>query len=326
MRLKIAIQTIRVSLLMCAQHASPLDCLMLDNTFDGEILLDEPMSRHTSYAIGGPARYYARVDSLSALSELRKACLKENVQIEVIGRGTNLLVSDGGFSGAIVVLGRDFRNHYVSDDGETIVAGAAASLSTIVQEALRSAISGMEFAVGTPGSVGGAIRMNAGSASDWIGSRIRRVTLLNSEGLLEMRRGTDVEWGYRTTSFLPDEIVLECELSLSKGDPFFIQGKMEASLNHRKKTQPLGRACCGSVFRNPPNTETQLSAAKMIDDLGFKGMRIGGASVSDIHANFIVNEGNAKASDVVRLMDAIRTKVLKEYGIELTPEVKFLGF
>lgn len=191
-----------------------------------------------------------------------------------------------------------------------------------MQEALRNALTGMEFAVGTPGSVGGALRMNAGSADDWIGSRVGSVTLVDASGNLVKRQGSEVEWGYRHTSFLPEETLLECELILSKGDPFFIQGKMEASLSRRKKTQPLGKACCGSVFRNPEGA----SAARLIDELGLKGTRIGAACVSEKHANFIVNEGGARAVDVVRLIDLIAAKVEGEYGIKLTPEVRFLGF
>lgn len=164
--------------------------------------------------------------------------------------------------------------------------------------------------------------MNAGSADDWMGTRVGSVTLLDGQGDLVKRQGSEVEWGYRHTSFAPDEALLECELILAKGDPFFIQGKMEASLSKRKRTQPLGKACCGSVFRNPEGA----SAAKLIDDLGLKGTRIGGACISEKHANFIVNEGGARADDVLRLMELITKKVEGEYGIKLTPEVRFLGF
>lgn len=307
---------------MTARHASPVEALLVDESFDGDIYVDEPMSKHTSYAIGGPARFFVQVFSIRALSALREACEKVGMPMTVIGRGSNLLVSDDGYEGVIVTLGRDFRNFRVDEERSAIVTGAGASLSAIVQEALRNALTGMEFGVGTPGSIGGALRMNAGSADDWIGSRVGSVTLLDGDGNLVRRLGSEVEWGYRHTSFTPDEALLECELLLAKGDPFFIQGKMEAALTRRKKTQPLGKACCGSVFRNPEGA----SAAKLIDDLGLKGTRIGGAVVSEKHANFIVNEGGAKAIDVLRLIDLISAKVEGEYGITLTPEVRFLGF
>lgn len=307
---------------MTARHASPVEALLIDGAFDGDVYINEPMSKHTSYAIGGPARFFVRVASIRALSSLRDACIRSEVPFVVVGRGSNLLVSDGGFDGVVITLGRDFRNFHVDEERAAIVSGAGTSLSSIVQEALRNALTGMEFAVGTPGSVGGALRMNAGSADDWIGSRVGSVTLVDASGNLVKRQGSEVEWGYRHTSFLPEETLLECELILSKGDPFFIQGKMEASLSRRKKTQPLGKACCGSVFRNPEGA----SAARLIDELGLKGTRIGAACVSEKHANFIVNEGGARAVDVVRLIDLIAAKVEGEYGIKLTPEVRFLGF
>lgn len=307
---------------MTARHASPVEALLIDGSFDGDVFINEPMSKHTSYAIGGPARFFVRVGSIRALTSLRDACVRSGVKFVVVGRGSNLLVSDAGFDGVVITLGRDFRNFHVDAERAAIVSGAGTSLSSVVQEALRNALTGMEFAVGTPGSVGGALRMNAGSATDWIGSRVASVTLIDSAGNMVKRAGSEVEWGYRHTSFLPDETLLECELALSKGDPFFIQGKMEASLSKRKRSQPLGKACCGSVFRNPEGA----SAAKLIDDLGLKGTRVGAACVSEKHANFIVNEGGASAADVLKLIELVAAKVEGEYGIKLTPEVRFLGF
>ena len=296
--------------------------MLVDNAFDGEVLVNEPMGKHTTYRIGGPASFYVRVDSLGCLSQLVRACIENEVPYFIAGRGSNLLVSDDGFEGVVITLGRDFRNHEVREDAATIVAGSGTLLSAIVQDALRSALSGMEFAVGTPGSLGGALKMNAGSADDWIGSRVRSVTSLAPDGKLVKRMGSDVSWGYRRTSFPAGEAILECELVLQPGDPFLIQGKMEGSLARRKKTQPLDYPSCGSVFRNPEGT----SAAKMIDELGLKGTQIGGAQISTKHANFIVNTGGAKAADVVALIELAKDKVEQAYGIELTPEVRFLGF
>lgn len=307
---------------MVAKHASPVQALLVDSGFDGEVLVNEPMGKHTTYRIGGPASFYVRVDSLGCLSQLVQACVQNEIPYFIAGRGSNLLVSDDGFDGVVIALGRDFRNHEVREESATIVAGSGTLLSTVVQDALRSALSGMEFAVGTPGSLGGALKMNAGSADDWIGSRVRSVTSLAPDGQLVKRMGSDVAWGYRRTSFPVGEAILECELVLKPGDPFLIQGKMEGSLARRKKTQPLDYPSCGSVFRNPEGA----SAAKMIDELGLKGTQVGGAQISEKHANFIVNIGGAKAADVVALIELARDKVEQGYGIELTPEVKFLGF
>lgn len=307
---------------MAAKHASPVQALLVDSAFDGEVLVNEPMGKHTTYRIGGPASFYVRADSLGCLSQLVGACVQNEIPYFIAGRGSNLLVSDDGFDGVVITLGRDFRNHEVREDAATIVAGSGVLLSAVVQDALRSALTGMEFAVGTPGSLGGALKMNAGSADDWIGSRVRSVTSLGPDGELVKRMGSDVEWGYRRTSFPVGEAILECELVLKEGDPFLIRGKMEGSLARRKKTQPLDLPSCGSVFRNPEGA----SAAKMIDELGLKGTQVGGAQISEKHANFIVNTGGAKAADVVALIELAKDKVEQGYGIELTPEVKFLGF
>lgn len=307
---------------MAAKHASPVQALLVDSAFDGEVLVNEPMGKHTTYRIGGPASFYVRADSLGCLSQLVQACVQNDVPYFIAGRGSNLLVSDDGFDGVVITLGRDFRNHEVREGTTSIVAGSGALLSTVVQDALRDALTGMEFAVGTPGSLGGALKMNAGSADDWIGSRVRSVTSLAPDGALVKRMGSDVQWGYRRTSFPVGEAILECELVLKEGDPFLIRGKMEGSLARRKKTQPLDLPSCGSVFRNPEGH----SAAKMIDELGLKGTQVGGAQISPKHANFIVNTGGAKAADVVALIELAKDKVEQGYGIELTPEVKFLGF
>lgn len=307
---------------MSAKHASPVQSLLVSDAFDGEVLIAESMAKHTTYRIGGPARFYVRTDSVGALSELVKACVREGSPYFIAGRGSNLLVADEGYDGVVITLGRDFRNFNTNPETAVIVSGAGVLLSAIVQEALRSSLAGMEFAVGTPGSVGGALRMNAGSADDWIGSRVRSVTSMDSQGVLVKRMGSDIAWGYRRTSFPPDEAILECELVLERGDPFFIQGKMEGNLARRKKTQPMGMACCGSVFRNPEGH----SAAKLIDDLGLKGTRIGDAQISEKHANFIVNLGSAKAADVLALIELAARRVEESHGIKLTTEVRLLGF
>ena len=307
---------------MAAKHASPVQSMLVDASFDGEVLVNELMGKHTSYRIGGPASFYVRVDSLGCLSQLVKACLDEGMPYFIAGRGSNLLVSDDGYEGVVITLGRDFRNIEVRKESAEIVSGAGVLLSKVVQEALRASLAGMEFAVGTPGSLGGALRMNAGLADDWIGSRVRSVTSLSPDGELVKRMGSDIEWGYRRTSFPAGEAILECELVLNEGDPFFIRGKMEGNLARRKKTQPLEFPSCGSVFRNPEGH----SAAKLIDEAGLKGTQVGGAQISTKHANFIVNTGGAKAADVVALIELAKTKVEEADGIELTPEVRFLGF
>lgn len=307
---------------MAARHTSPLQALLVDDRFDGDIYTHEPMARHTTYRIGGPARFYVRVGSIGALTRLVEVCCDEGVPWVVIGRGSNLLVADEGFEGVVISLGRDFRCMRFDEQSSRFMVGAGVLFSAVVQEAFRRSLAGLEFAVGTPGTIGGALRMNAGSRKEWIGSRVAKVTTFSPQEGLVRRAGSEIEWGYRSSSFLPDETILECELACEHADPFYIRGRMEANLSQRKKRQPMNEHSCGSVFKNPEGA----SAAALIDGLGLKGASVGGARVSNVHANFIVNTGEATARDVRELISLIARKVHEAHGIELTPEVRFLGF
>ena len=182
---------------MVARHASPLEALLVDERFDGEITPHEPMSRHTTYHIGGPARYFVRVHSVSALSRVLEACKAMGEKWYIVGRGSNLLVADEGVDGAVIVLGRDFRSMRFDSEKSRLMLGAGVPLSSAVQEAFRRSLAGLEFAVGTPGSVGGALRMNAGSRDEWLGARVESVTSFSVEGGLVRRLGSEIEWGYR---------------------------------------------------------------------------------------------------------------------------------
>lgn len=305
-----------------ARHTSELEALLVDDRFDGDVYPSEPMARHTMYRIGGPARFYVQVASVGALARLVEVCERTGVPWTVVGRGSNLLVADEGFPGVVVTLGRDFRTCRYDEGSQRFCVGAGVPLSSVVQEAFRRSLAGLEFAVGTPGTVGGALRMNAGSRDEWIGARVASVTTFSPGAGLARRSGDEIAWGYRTSSFLPDEVIVECELSVEPADPFFIRGKMEASLARRKKTQPLTDPSCGSVFRNPEGE----SAGSLVERAGLKGVRLGGAQVSELHANFIVNTGDATARDVKDLIELVQAKVSETYGIELQPEVRFLGF
>ena len=223
---------------MTARHTSELEALLVDDAFDGDVYPNEPMSRHTMYRIGGPARFYVQVGSVGALKRLVETCERTGVPWTAVGRGSNLLVADEGYPGVVVTLGRDFRPCRFDEEKKRFCVGAGVPLSSVVQEAFRRSLAGLEFAVGTPGTVGGALRMNAGTREEWIGARVVSVTTLSpGEGLVR-RAGDEVAWGYRQTSFRPDEVIVECELSVEPADPFFIRGKMEASHARRKKTQP----------------------------------------------------------------------------------------
>lgn len=307
---------------MTARHTSALEALLVDDAFEGDVYPSEPMARHTMYRIGGPARFYVQVASVGALKRLVEVCEASSMPWVAIGRGSNLLVADEGYPGVVITLGRDFRTCRYDEETHCFCVGAGVPLSTVVQEAFRRSLAGLEFAVGTPGTVGGALRMNAGSREEWIGSRVVSVTTLSPRTGLVRRDGEKIAWGYRTSSFRSDEVIVECELSVEPADPFFIRGKMEASHTRRKKSQPLSLPSCGSVFRNPEG----VHAGALIEELGLKGLEVGGAQVSDVHANFIVNKGGATAHDVIELINLIKAKVYETYGIELQPEVRFLGF
>lgn len=305
-----------------ARHASDLELLQFDDDFNGDIWLNEPMSRHTTYRIGGPAKAYVEAHSLRALSTILSVCDAENLEWCAVGKGSNLLVSDEGYSGVVVALAGEFRTWQFDEETHRVTVGAGTILSRLVQEVFHRGYSGMEFAVGTPGTVGGALRMNAGTKDDWFANRVVSVTTLKSgTGLVRYASG-DIAWGYRQTSFTDEEIIVECELQLTPAYSGNIHERMSNLLTRRKESQPLNHPSCGSVFRNPEGR----SAGALIEELGLKGMRIGGAQVSDKHANFIVNTDKACADDVRSLIALIQDKVKEHYGIELKTEVRFLGF
>ncbi len=307
---------------MCARHASELELLRFDEEFDGSVKLDEPMARHTTYRIGGPARAFAEVNSIAALGTLLKVCAEEDLPYYVAGKGSNLLVSDAGYKGVVLSLAGEFRTWRFSDEGAMITVGAGTMLSRLVQEVFHNGLTGMEFAVGTPGTVGGALVQNAGTATDWIGSRVVSATTYCLEQGLRRYAAADLEWGYRSSSFAPGEVLVECELRLEKGYPGNINERMSELLRRRKESQPLEFPSCGSVFVNPEGE----SVARLIEEAGLKGLRHGDAQISEKHANFIVNRGNATAADVLALIAKVKEEVRGRYGVELQTEVKLLGF
>lgn len=302
------------------RHAAPPFVYGAD--FDGAVRRDEPMSRHTTYRIGGPARYYIEVNSLSALARVMEDCARFATPWALVGQGSNLLVADKGFDGAAIALKGEFRHWTFDEERMRYVVGAGMMLSRMVQEAYHQGLSGLEFAVGTPGTVGGALRMNAGTRTQWIGQRVASVTTYSVDGGLRRRLGSEIAWGYRFSSIPADEVVVECELAVEHGAEVLIRSRMDGALTRRKKSQPMGMPSCGSVFRNPEGA----SVGKMIEQLGLKGTSVGGAQISTVHANFIVNKGGATAADVLELMHLVQDKVREAYGIELQPEVRFLGF
>jgi UDP-N-acetylmuramate dehydrogenase len=286
---------------------------------EGHVKRDEPMGRHTTFRIGGPAAIFVECDGLSDLHAATDILEEQQVAWTVLGKGSNLLVSDEGYAGAILVLGRTFRSHAIDED--RLNAGGGALLGRLVQAAFATGLSGLEFAVGIPGTVGGALGMNAGSRDVWIDSVTESVTLFRPGAGLQRLRGSDIVWGYRKSDLPTRGVIVEATLRLAEGDRDRIRLTMEASLARRKHSQPLSLPSAGSVFVNPAND----SAGRLIESVGLKGERIGGAAFSDVHANFIVNLGGATASDVVTLMAIAQERVRDAHGVELRPEIRFLG-
>ena len=288
-------------------------------SLSGSVKAGEALSRHTSYRIGGPAALFVECATLADLHTATSVLAEEDVEWTVLGKGSNVLVSDDGYDGAIVTLGRDFKRHVL--DGDHLRTGAAVILAAVVQDAFKMGLSGLEFGVGIPGTVGGALAMNAGSRDSWIGSIVESVTLFSAaDGLLRVR-GSEVAWGYRRSDLAARGIIVECVLRVTESDEVDIRRAMEASLRRRKRSQPLGLPSAGSIFVNPEGD----SAGRLIEAAGLKGARVGGAQISDVHANFIVNTGGATASDVVALIRMAREVVKDSNGIELRPEIRFLG-
>ncbi len=291
----------------------------LRSELQGPVLADEPMARHTTYRIGGPASIFVTCDSLHDLKVAVETLRAEEVPCVVLGKGSNVLVSDEGYAGAVLVLGTEFKRHELTEGH--LRAGTATVLSALVQEAFSKGLSGLEFAVGIPGTLGGALAMNAGTRNEWIGESVERLVLyVPEEGLVELR-GHEIEWGYRSSDVTRRGIAVECDLRVADGDKEAIRRRMDASFARRKRSQPVGVPSAGSVFRNPEGD----SAGRLIEEVGLKGARRGGARVSAVHANFIVNEGGATARDVWSLVQEVRTAVRDVYGIQLQTEIKLLG-
>jgi UDP-N-acetylmuramate dehydrogenase len=291
----------------------------LREELSGEVRANEPMARHTTYRVGGPAAVYAVLDTVHDVIAALRVLEEEQVEWAVVGKGSNLLVSDSGYDGVVLVLGREFKRHVI--EGDTLRAGSAAVLAHLVQDAFNLGLSGLEWAVGIPGTLGGALAMNAGTPEGWIGQIVDTATLFVPGLGLTLVHGRDVVWDYRRSGLAGRGIILEATLKVSEGEPVRIRAEMERNLKRRKATQPMRLPCAGSVFVNPPGD----SAGRLIEECGLKGLKLGGACVSTVHANFIVNEGGATATDVIGLIRKVRMTVKDGCGVDLRPEIRFLG-
>jgi len=294
----------------------------------GEVKRDELLSNHTSIRIGGPADFFVLPEDVSDLQTLFKE--HGDTPIYILGEGTNLLVPDNGLRGIVICLKNSFRSigapvfgqSAEKKDKAVIRVGAGVKLSYLAKYAAKYSLAGIEHLVGIPGSLGGAVIMNAGAEGTEIGPFVRSVTRITPEGEIEILKGSEIDFSYRKSVF-PTEggIIIEAELELEKGDMQEIHATMNSHLSRRSSKQPLTVPNSGSIFKNPPND----SAGRLIESAGLKGTHIGHAGVSLKHANFIVNKGNASAVDVLNLIDYIQKVVEEKSGIKLEPEIVVLG-
>ena len=288
---------------------------------DLNILLNEPMTKHTSFKIGGNADLFITVKTFSDLTQVLRILNDFEVPIFVIGNGSNLLVSDKGIRGAVVKLGGEFLKVQLIDEN-TIECGAGVLVSKMCSFAQKNSLSGVEFAYGIPGTVGGAVFMNAGAYGGEMKDVVISAKSVTFDGENKFRTASEMELDYRKSIYSSvDEIILSVQLKLEKGEKLHIEEKMKDFLARRKEKQPLEYPSAGSVFKRPVGNY----AGTLIQTCGLKGKKIGGAMVSTKHAGFIINTGNATCEDVVNLIDHIKATVFEQTGIALESEVRIVG-
>jgi UDP-N-acetylmuramate dehydrogenase len=282
------------------------------------VKIDEPMSLHTTWQVGGPADYFLCPADSSELIAIARISKKYNQPVQVVGNGSNLLVLDGGIRGMVVYIGEAFS--YISRTEKGLLAGAGTPMTMLAKTAAQHNLSGIEFAVGIPGSLGGAVIMNAGAFGGYIGDSVGSVSIVDIGGQKVTLNRDQIRFGYRTSSLVGMGIVFEISFELDQGDPAESARQMEYFLAERRRRHP-SLPSCGSVFRNLP----EQPAGQLIEQAGAKGLRIGGAEVSNQHANFIVNTGSATASDILQLIKTVQTMVKDKFACELHPEVRIIG-
>ena len=301
------------------------DYTLLDQTAQAlgcPLRVDEPMARHTTFQIGGPADRFLTVENAAQLQGLLSCLRQAGIPYLVLGKGSNLLVSDKGIRGAVLHLGGDFKKVEVLPDGRTLRAGAGAPLASVCALARERSLTGLEFAWGIPGSVGGGAYMDAGAYGGEMRDVVSRVLHLGPDGAPGEARGEELCFGYRKSRYTGGEdIITAVEFTLQPGDPAAIAGKMEELMGRRKDKQPYDMPSAGSVFKRPQNG----FAAALIEQCGLKGRRVGGAQVSEKHAGFIVNTGGATCQDVLELIAVIQKTVEERTGTCLECEVRVTG-
>jgi len=287
-----------------------------------EVLTDEPMKKHTTFRIGGPADRFATVKTREQLQKLLPALKQGGVPYLILGKGSNLLVSDWGIRGAVLALSGEFQKLELLEDGESIVCGAGVKLADLCKFARDNGLAGMEFAYGIPGTLGGAVFMNAGAYGGEMSFVVRKAQHMTEDGIVGFFSKDELDFSYRHSAYEGKGLViLNAVVKLSHGNPEEIGRKMEELMEKRRQKQPYEMASAGSTFKRPK----EAFAAALIEECGLKGKNIGAAAVSHKHAGFIVNQGTASCEDVRRLIETVKKTVLSQKGIELECEVRLVG-
>ena len=292
----------------------------LSDVTQGSLLKNEAMAKHTSYGIGGPAKAYVKPKDEVDLANILKFASKHKISTFFIGSGSNILVSDDGIDGIVITLGKSLKKLIIK--GTSVYCQYGVMLGKFVKECISRNLSGVESLIGVPGTVGGAIIMNAGAFGSEISNYLKKVTVMTMSGQLKSYKVDDIHFSYRNSSFQNNEILISAEFELIQSDKKSVVEKKSIASGGRKKSQPLKYRSAGSIFKNPD----EGAAGFYIDKAGLKGSKSGDAEISPIHANFFVNHGSAKASDIVELIRLARKTVKEKFGIMLELEIKTLGF
>lgn len=284
------------------------------------VLCGESMSRHTTFRAGGPAAYFVAPATAGELAAVLELCRRRQMPYYILGNGSNLLVGDRGYDGVVVEIGKAWSRITVTEN--CLTAGAGTMLSSAAREALKASLTGLEFAAGIPGTIGGAVVMNAGAYGSEIRQVLRRVTVLTAENTVKQLDASELELGYRTSCISAcGYVILAAEFRLQPGDAAAIRARMEELAKQRRSKQPLEYPSAGSTFKRPEGH----FAGKLIEDAGLRGFRVGGAQVSEKHCGFIINYDRATAADIMALCREVQHKVKEQFGISLELEVKTLG-
>ncbi|MEW8993861.1 UDP-N-acetylmuramate dehydrogenase [Clostridium sp.] len=283
------------------------------------VKIDEPMKNHTSFKVGGPADVLVYPSNYEMIKDLINICKENKVDYFILGNGSNLIIRDGGIRGMVIKLGH--INKIVVDEN-LVSAQCGAKLYSVADQALKNSLSGLEFASGIPGSIGGATAMNAGAYDGEMAKVIESALVIDNEGNIRELNEEELEFGYRNSAILKcGYIVLETRMRLSNGDKALIKERMDDLSERRKSKQPLEYASAGSTFKRPEG----YFAGKLIQDSGLKGTSVGDAEVSEKHSGFIINKGNATAKNVLDLIEVVKAKVYEKFKVELHTEVRIIG-